>query len=202
MSQVRSPGQIIDVRIDQHGHWYPPQPAQDQTSKRLSHSSDSSIALFTLYLRISEEHDRRKYELLKGELDSILVFCGLFSATVAALSMPSIQPLADGQDSFSYTTMGPLNITNSTLSTPLTTSLQNYTGADPPYFNIVNLLFLYSLIFSIYCALEALVLQRLVKPSMWAFSPSHSLPEQARMGAYFTRRIERANKTVGTFIIR
>ena len=95
MSQVRSPGQIIDVRIDQRahyitslyldlvivtltlavdGHWYPPQPAEDQTSKRLSHSSDSSIALFTLYLRISEEHDRRKYELLKGELDSILVF--------------------------------------------------------------------------------------------------------------------------------
>jgi hypothetical protein len=110
--------------------------------------------------------------------------------------MPSIQPPADGQDTFSYTTMGPLNITNSTLSTPLTTSLQNYTGDDSPYFNIVNLLFLYSLIFSIYCALEALVLQRLVKPSTWASSPSHSLPEQARMGAYFTRRIERANKTV------
>jgi hypothetical protein len=27
-----------------------------------------------LYLRTSEEHDRRNYELLKGEIDSILVF--------------------------------------------------------------------------------------------------------------------------------
>ncbi|KAI0267587.1 hypothetical protein BGY98DRAFT_938556 [Russula aff. rugulosa BPL654] len=209
MSQVRSPGQIIDVRIDQRthyitslyldlvivtltlavdGHWYPPQPAQDQTSKRLSHSSDSSIALFTLYLRISEEHDRRKYELLKGELDSILVFCGLFSATVAALSMPSIQPPADGQDSFSYTTMGPLNITNSTLSTPLTTSLQNYTGADPPYFNILD--------FQHLLRSRSISVAAIGKAKHVGLFSSHSLPEQARMGAYFTRRIERANKTV------
>ncbi len=92
MSQLRYPDQVIDVRIDQSnasrdpiptshrqalavdGRRYPPQPAQDQTSQRLSHSSDTSIALFTLYLRIPEEHDRRAYELLKGEIDSILVF--------------------------------------------------------------------------------------------------------------------------------
>jgi hypothetical protein len=95
MSQLRYPDRVIDVRIDQgpmsiasrdptttsrrhalavDGRRYPPQPAQDQTSQRLSHSSDTSIPLFTLYLRISEEHDRRKYELLKGEIDSILVF--------------------------------------------------------------------------------------------------------------------------------
>jgi hypothetical protein len=55
------------------GHRYPPQPDQDNDFRRLSNSSDSSIALFTLYLRISEEHDRGKYELLKGEIDSILV---------------------------------------------------------------------------------------------------------------------------------
>jgi hypothetical protein len=63
---------LIVLAVD--GHNYPPQPAQDKTSQRLSHSSDSSIPLFTLYLRISEEHDSRKYELLKGEIESILVF--------------------------------------------------------------------------------------------------------------------------------
>ena len=98
MSQLRSPDQIIDVRIDKgsngskgthysrdpthqpltgprpDGHCYPPQPDQDQASQRLSHASDTSVALFTLYLRISEDHDRRKYELVKGHLDSILFF--------------------------------------------------------------------------------------------------------------------------------
>jgi hypothetical protein len=96
MSQLRSPDQAIYMRINQgpvgtqvhhvtdqtchhlalavDGHYYPPQSAQDLTSQRLSHSSDTSIPLFTLYLRISEEYDRRKYELLKGDLDSILVF--------------------------------------------------------------------------------------------------------------------------------
>lgn len=98
MSQLRS-DQTIDVRIDRidqsrrgthhitsrdlilshriernlDGHRYPPQPAQDQISQRLSRSCDTSIPLFSLFLRISEEHDRRKDELLKGETDSILV---------------------------------------------------------------------------------------------------------------------------------
>src|ERR1700733_1048598 len=48
---------------------YPPRPAQDKTSQLLSHSSDPSMALFTLYLRISEQHDRRKYKLFKSEID-------------------------------------------------------------------------------------------------------------------------------------
>ncbi|KAF8499577.1 hypothetical protein F5888DRAFT_87207 [Russula emetica] len=174
MSQLRSPYQAIDVRMDQgpavDGHYYPPLPAQDQTSQRLSHSSDSSIALFTLYLRISEEYDRRKYEVLKGEIDSILVFCGLFSATVAALIMPPIQ--ASENDT----------------PTP--------TDPYPKLLERVYLLWLCGLMLSIFCALHALLLQRLATPRTWVTSPCCSQPEQARMGVYFAIGIERTNKAV------
>ena len=55
------------------GH-YPPQPAQDQTSQRLSHFSDTSIPLFALHLRIADEHDGRRLKLLRADTDQILVF--------------------------------------------------------------------------------------------------------------------------------
>ena len=55
------------------GH-YPPQPAKDQAFQRLSHTADTSIPLFALYLRIAEKHDERRHELLTGDADQILVF--------------------------------------------------------------------------------------------------------------------------------
>ena len=58
------------------GHYDSPQPrpAQDQTSQQLSHSSDTSIPLFAQYLQTAEEFDWRRFELLKGDSDQILVF--------------------------------------------------------------------------------------------------------------------------------
>ncbi|KAF8476386.1 hypothetical protein DFH94DRAFT_110073 [Russula ochroleuca] len=58
--------------------------------QRLSHSSDTSVPLFTLYLRTAEDHDAIRCKELKGDIDQILVFCGLFSATVAALIVPTV----------------------------------------------------------------------------------------------------------------
>jgi hypothetical protein len=60
----------------------------------------------------------------------------------------------------------------------------------------VYLLWLCSLLLSIFCALHALMLQRLAKPRTWVTSPRYSLPEQARMGVYFATRIERTNKAI------
>ena len=59
-----------------------------------------------------------------------------------------------------------------------------------------NSLWLYSLILSIDCALKALLLQRWANKPTGITSLRYSLPEQARMSAYFSRRIERANRTV------
>ncbi|KAH9993192.1 hypothetical protein BJV77DRAFT_374221 [Russula vinacea] len=65
--QPQSPYKSNSVRS------YPPQPALNQTAP-LSHSSDTSVPLLTLYLRTAEEHDGRRRKLLKGDTDQILVF--------------------------------------------------------------------------------------------------------------------------------
>jgi Family of unknown function (DUF6535) len=92
----------------------------------------------------------------------------LFSATVAALIVPSIY----GQDD----------------------DIQ--TDSQVEGFGLVNLFWLYSLILSIYCALHALMLQQLAKPRTLVTSPRYSLSEQARMDVSFARRIERADIAV------
>jgi hypothetical protein len=60
-------------------------------------------------------------------------------------------------------------------------------------FEVATLLWLCSLLISIFCAVHALMLQRLAKPRTWVTSPRYSQSDQARMGAYFAIRIERIN---------
>ena len=51
-----------------------PEPEEHCQLLGLSRSSDSSVSLFALYLRIAEVHDARRLKLLKGDTDQILVF--------------------------------------------------------------------------------------------------------------------------------
>src|SRR6267154_1863451 len=57
-----------------------------------------------------------------------------------------------------------------------------------------NLLWLYSLLLSISCALTALSLQQWVRPPVTL--PHHSLPEQVRLGAHYAARIDKSNKLI------
>ncbi|KAI9447645.1 hypothetical protein H4582DRAFT_1802685, partial [Lactarius indigo] len=55
---------------------------------------DSSGRLWTMYLTEAEEHDKVITESWKGEAEGILVFTGLFSATVAAFIIESYKQLS------------------------------------------------------------------------------------------------------------
>lgn len=82
---------------------------------------------------------------------------------------------------------------------PSNDAIENGPGASPLGVTnprLVNSLWLCSLILSIYCALHALLLQRWANRRTWDTSSRCCLPDQARMGAYFARRIERAIKVV------
>ncbi|KAH9993193.1 hypothetical protein BJV77DRAFT_374242 [Russula vinacea] len=179
MSQPES-HQIIHIRSglkeynDTDGQRYPPQSAPNQTSQRLSHSSDTPVPFYTLLLRLAEDHDGRRLKLLKEDTDQILVFCGLFSATVAALIVPSI---ADLFPTTSTTiTIGPLGLFSSSTSIIL-----------------ANKYWLLSLLLSISCALVALSLPRWAQPPTGVTSPRYSLPEQIRLRTLFSAGIERLN---------
>ncbi|KAN0106988.1 hypothetical protein V8E52_010590 [Russula decolorans] len=169
MSQLRSRDHTY-VRIEDQvdGHCYPPQPVQDKTSQRLSHSSDTSLPLFSLYLQRAEKLDWRRFELLKGDTDQILVFCGLFSATVASLIVPLNFMFSDPNS----------DDPNSSDSNSLTQYTYSNTVA-------LNTLWFWSLLTSFFCAMLALSIQRWARPNSMVTSPRYSLPEQARLHALF-----------------
>ena len=105
----------------------------------------------------------------------------MFSATVAALTVPSISE-PSSQDS-------------STLEAA-DTSGQVFisTSADtPPVSNFVISCWLLSLLLSISCALVALSLRRWAQPRSWVTSARYSLLEQARLRTLLADRIERLN---------
>ncbi|KZV70894.1 hypothetical protein PENSPDRAFT_752164 [Peniophora sp. CONT] len=63
-------------------------------------SSDLSDQFWSLYLSDAEKHDRLRAERWKGDMDGILIFTGLFAATVAAFvvySLPTLSPDPDDQ---------------------------------------------------------------------------------------------------------
>ena len=66
---LRGPTKLIPPPFIDGLH-YPPRSAPNQ----MSHFSDSSVPLFTLYLRAAEGHDAKRLKLLKGDIDQILVF--------------------------------------------------------------------------------------------------------------------------------
>ena len=56
------------------GRYYPPQAFQDQKWQGHSCLSDSSGPLFAIYLRIAEEQDQKRVEVLKRDTDQLLIF--------------------------------------------------------------------------------------------------------------------------------
>ena len=74
------------------------------------------------------------------------------------------------------------------------TSPDNLSQSDLANIRSANLLWLYSLLLSISCALTALSLQQWVRPQ---FTLSHySLPEQLRLGADFAARMDKSDKLI------
>jgi hypothetical protein len=55
-------------------HHYMANAVQHQTSEGLSWLSDGAGPLFAMYVKIAEEQERKRVELLRGDTDQLLVF--------------------------------------------------------------------------------------------------------------------------------
>ena len=65
------------------GHYYPPQSAQNQASAPgASHFIDGSGPIFSMYLGMAEEEDKKMAESWKADADGILIFVRLCSSLI------------------------------------------------------------------------------------------------------------------------
>ncbi|KAI0261016.1 hypothetical protein BC834DRAFT_960092, partial [Gloeopeniophorella convolvens] len=148
--------------------------------------SDPSGPLFSMYLERAEEEDKKMVESWKGDAEGILVFTGLFSASVATFlgnTYQSLQPNSQDASAFylsriyqqSAAENGSQVFVPPTISDPATFSPSTTTVW-------VNALWFLSFVISLTCALLATMLQQ------WA---RHYLRKRARIRSFYAEGVEK-----------
>ncbi|KAH9017481.1 hypothetical protein EDB83DRAFT_186726 [Lactarius deliciosus] len=127
---------------------YPPQLAQNHASNGVSNFVDGSGPIFSMYLEMATEEDKKMAEAWKADADGILIFTGLFSAAVASLISVSIQDIRPNPQDTSNFYLANIyqTVSNPNQSSTLPTSPPPF---SPPNYAIwVNSLWFMSLVIS------------------------------------------------------
>ncbi|KAH9053262.1 hypothetical protein EDB87DRAFT_1569460, partial [Lactarius vividus] len=160
---------------------------------------DSSGRLWTMYLTEAEENDKVIAENWKGEAEGILVFTGLFSATVAAFIIESYKQLSP--DSGNTANILLTQISQQLVGISNGTPLTSITAQDSPSFKPtasavrVNILWFLSLVLSLTCALWATLMQQWARRYQELAQRRGAPHKRARLRAYIFDGITRFNMT-------
>jgi hypothetical protein len=189
---------------------YPPQSARQNRASQPEGQSDfidGSGPIFSMYMEMAEEEDKKLAKSWKADADSILVFVrlyllapcvtsthksktGLFSAAVASLISVSIQDLRQNPQDTSNFYLA--NLYQATVDPNRSSSLP----ASPPPFSPhrfavwVNGLWFMSLVISITCAVLATLLQQWARRYLKLSQTRYSLHKRARIRTFFAEGVE------------
>ncbi|KAH9957142.1 hypothetical protein BC827DRAFT_722637 [Russula dissimulans] len=157
--------------------------------------SDPSAKIWGLYLSQAEKFDKEHSDSWTANTDGVLVFTGLFFATVAAfivVSYPQLQPnpnditnqlLAQISQQLSAFPNG------TSISTPLTVTSQS--SFQPTASAVrVNALWFTSLATSTACALWATLMQQWTRRYVQVADRPYNPPKRARIRAFFADGVE------------
>ncbi|KAH9971352.1 hypothetical protein BGW80DRAFT_1513149 [Lactifluus volemus] len=185
-----------DERIDTTGNPDVPPSEQHQSSWSQPTFSDGSEPIFNMYVKMSQEEDDKMANRWQKDADGILIFTGLFSASVAALLAVSIQDLRpNSQDTSAfylaniYLLLADPNISRaSILASPATPP-----PFSPPRYAIwVNSLWFLSLVISLTSALLATLLQQWARRYLTITQPPRLSPhKRARIRSFFADGVEK-----------
>ncbi|KAH8983801.1 hypothetical protein EDB86DRAFT_222484 [Lactarius hatsudake] len=153
--------------------------------------SDSSGAIFSIYITHAQKLDEDNVENWKGVADRILIFAGLFSATVAifiAISYPNLQqdPNIITQSLLAQISQQLSNATVNDSSGVSNTSIQS-SFVPPGSVVFINSVWFLSLVLSLMCALLAMFLQQWARWYLHAVRQNHAPHVRAHMRESFAR---------------
>ncbi|KAI9435114.1 hypothetical protein H4582DRAFT_1817862, partial [Lactarius indigo] len=119
---------------------------------------------WSMYLIEAEKQDDKAAESWKGDTDGILVFTGLFSATVATFIIESYQQLSPDSSDTTNALLIQLSrqLVNISNGSPLESVAAQFNQPFQPTASAVrvNVLWFLSLVFSLTCALSATLMQQ------------------------------------------
>ncbi|KAI9457984.1 hypothetical protein BJY52DRAFT_1170420, partial [Lactarius psammicola] len=152
--------------------------------QRDENHGDSSDGLWSIYLTEAEKQDNEVTESWKGDTEGILVFTGLFSATVAAFIIESYKLLSPNSGDTTNALLAQISgqLVNISNGTPLTDPVchSNRTASAVK----VNVLWFLSLILSLNCALSATLMQQWARRYRELAQRRGATHRRGRMRAY------------------
>ncbi|KAI9467376.1 hypothetical protein BJY52DRAFT_66140 [Lactarius psammicola] len=167
-----------------------PRPVDDRDTdpQRGENYGDSSGRLWTMYLTEAEKEDKEITDSWKGDTDGILVFTGLFSATVAAFIIESYKQLSpdSGDTTNALLIQISQQLVNISNGIPLTSFAAQSTQSFKPTASAVrvNVMWFLSLILSVTCALSATLMQQWARRYLQLAQRRGAPHKRARMRAY------------------
>ncbi|KAH9978309.1 hypothetical protein BJV74DRAFT_798491 [Russula compacta] len=200
MSQAPGPQPDLENGNRRDGHPDQPSSAENQLSQPSqggSNLGDSSRPLFSMYSDFAEKEDDKMTDRWTKDADGILIFTGLFSASVAALLAVSIQDLIPNSQDISAFYLEKifehiyLNVTSSSIPS----TIPKPPPFSPPTYAIwVNSLWFLSLVISLTAALLATSLQQWARRYIRLTQPPRCSPEKrARMRAFFADGMDKSH---------
>ncbi|KAH9054997.1 hypothetical protein EDB87DRAFT_1567780, partial [Lactarius vividus] len=148
--------------------------------------SDSSGAIFSMYITRALEFDDENVENWKGGADTILVFTGIFSATVATFISMSYPTLTqDPTQSILVKISQQLATPNGTIPPA---SLSDQSSFAPSFWAVfINSVWFLSLVLSLTCALIATLLQQWARRYLQMVQRNHAPHVRAHIREFFSR---------------
>ncbi|KAI9447794.1 hypothetical protein H4582DRAFT_25640 [Lactarius indigo] len=184
--QPPDPGTQVQATTNNHGDAPALLPVTD--AQRGENYGDSSGRLWMLYLTEAEKEDKEITENWKGDTEGILVFTGLFSATVASFIIESYKQLSpdSGVTTNALLTQISQQLANNSNGTPFAgVAAQNSQPFKPTASAVrVNVMWFLSLVLSLTCALSATLMQQWARRYQELARRRGAPHKRARMRAY------------------
>ncbi|KAJ7070627.1 hypothetical protein C8F01DRAFT_386688 [Mycena amicta] len=158
---------------------------------------DPAENIWGVYVKLLSSHNRKLAEQWKGDMNSILIFAGLFSSSLTTFLIESYRDLtpanSDDPNQALLVQLTQLVLTlsqaNATLPTPLIPSNSPPDFRTPTSALICNTLWFLSLAFSLICALSATMVDTWARNYLISIESSSALHKRARISAYLHRGI-------------
>ncbi|KAI0255006.1 hypothetical protein BJV78DRAFT_1279621 [Lactifluus subvellereus] len=162
---------------------------------------DSSSVLFSMYLTRAEKFDKEQSESWKANADGILVFTGLFSATVATFIVEGYKKLGPDSGNATVSILAQISqqlagLSNGTYVSPLDPAVIMGSSFRPTTSAVwVNALWFSSLVTSLTCALLATLLQQWARRYLRRTQRRYSPHARARIRAFFAEGADKFRVT-------
>ncbi|KAG6901865.1 hypothetical protein C0995_007091 [Termitomyces sp. Mi166 len=166
-----------------------------------------STKIWSSYISHAEKFDKNLVQNCQGNMDSLLVFAGLFSASLTAFIIESYKGLSPNPSNTTNVLLAQIYEQLATMSNASTSFNTRETNLNPKIFipsafqapasvSICNFLWFLSLCFSLVCALAATLIQQWARNYLQATESRLSTPhERARISAYLFHGLERFGMT-------